>query len=71
MRLRTQREALAELHRNDPGSCLTAYAIRTMVLAGRIPTVAVGRKRLIDMDTLPEYLCAPVALKREGGRANV
>ena len=62
MRLRTQREALMELHQKDPGSCLTAYAIRSMVLTGRIPTVAVGRKRLIDMDTLPDYLCAPAPI---------
>jgi len=58
MRLRTQSEALRELRTKDPGSCLTAYALRQMVLSGRVPSVAVGRKRLVDMDTLPEHLCA-------------
>jgi len=30
-----------------------------MVLSGQVRTVAVGRKRLIDIDRLPEYLAAP------------
>jgi len=30
-----------------------------MVLSGRVHTIQVGRKRLIDMDRLPEYLAAP------------
>ena len=59
MRLRTQKEALAELRRDDPGCALTAFALRQMVLSGRVATVAVGRKRLIDLDRLPDYLAAP------------
>lgn len=60
MRLRTQREALEELRTVDPGCALTAYALRGMVLSGRVPTVQVGRKRLLDIDRLPEYLAAPI-----------
>ena len=59
MRLRTQREALEELRAVDPGCALTAYALREMVLSGRIKTISVGRKRLIDLDRLPDYLAAP------------
>jgi len=59
MRLRTQREALEELRAIDPGCALSAWALRSMILSGRVATIQVGRKRLIDLDRLPEYLAAP------------
>ena len=59
MKLRTQKEALAELIAADPGCALTAYALRTMILSGRVPTITVGRKRLLDIDRLPDFLSVP------------
>ena len=59
MRMRTQAEAIAALRRADPECAITPYALRTMILSGRIPSLMVGRKRLIDLDTLQQYLCAP------------
>ena len=58
MKLRTQGQALLELRQADPNTCLTAYALRTMVLDGRIPTISLGRKKLLDIDALPAYLTA-------------
>jgi hypothetical protein len=40
----------------DPDTALTPWALRNMVLSGKIPSVQVGRKRLINIDTLGEYL---------------
>ena len=59
MRLRTQREALEELKRNDPGCALSAHALRALVLSGKVPTLAIGRKRLLDLDALSGYIATP------------
>lgn len=55
-RMRTIQEAAAELKRIDPDTAITPYFIRTMVLDGTIPHVSAGHKRLINLDTLLEYL---------------
>ena len=60
-RMRTIQEAAAELRRIDPHTAVTPYFIRRMVLSGTIPHVKAGNKRLVNLDTLLEYLaCAPV-----------
>ena len=56
MRLRTQAEAYAAIVAADADTAITRYALRQMILSGVIPCVTVGRKRLIDLDKLPEYL---------------
>ena len=56
MRMRTQTQVLAAIKADDPETNLTAWALRQMVLTGVVPSVQVGRKRLIDLDRLPEYL---------------
>ena len=56
MRMRTQAQALAAIKAEDPETNLTAWALRQMVLTGVVPSVQVGRKRLIDLDRLSEYL---------------
>ncbi len=59
-RMRTIQEAAAELRRIDPHTAVTPYFIRQMVLSGTIPHVKAGNKRLVNLDTLLEYLaCAP------------
>ncbi|GHV38071.1 hypothetical protein FACS18949_18320 [Clostridia bacterium] len=58
MRMRTQSEALAAVRAEDPDTALTPHALRQMVLSGQIPTVRAGRKYLLDLDRLPEYLAA-------------
>ena len=53
-------EAAAELRRIDPHTAVTPYFIRRMVLSSAIPHVKAGNKRLVNLDTLLEYLaCAP------------
>ena len=55
-RMRTQAEVMKHIKETDPESNLTAHALRALVLSGRIPSVEVGRKRLINLDKLDEYL---------------
>lgn len=55
-RMRTIQEAAAELKQSDPNTAVTAYAIRQMVLNGTIPCIYAGKKRLINIDLLEEFL---------------
>jgi len=49
------------LREDDPDTAFTQNAIRTKVLTGEIPHVRCGNKRLINYDTLVEYLQNPLA----------
>ena len=64
-RMRTIQEAAAELKRIDPDTAITPYFIRTMVLDGTIPHVRAGNKRLINLDTLLEFLAEAPAPQPE------
>ena len=52
MRMRTINEAGKYFKEKDPHTALTPYAIRCMVKQGKIPSVAVGTKRLVNLDVL-------------------
>ncbi len=56
MRMRTQAKVMAHIREKDPDTDLTPWALRQMVLTGVIPSCEVGKKRLIDLDTLDQYL---------------
>ena len=56
LRMRTIQEAAAELRKADPRTAITPYAIRQMVLTKQISHVPIGKKRLINMDELENYL---------------
>lgn len=56
IRLRTIKEAYLELKNNDPNSSLTEYAIRQLVITGKLAHIRRGRKILIDYDELISYL---------------
>jgi len=57
--MRTMAEAAAELQAIDPATAVTHHAIRKMVLDGIIPCIHAGKKRLINMDGLLDYLTMP------------
>lgn len=56
MKLRKIKEGHKEIVGEDPKSSLTEYAIRQMVINGEISHIRRGRKILIDLDELKEYL---------------
>ena len=71
-KMRTLPEAIAELKALDENTALTLTALRRKVKTGEIPSVAVGCKRLVCMETLIEYLSHPEQFtplpERESGK---
>lgn len=55
-RMRTIKEAVEEIKKDDPQTAIREYFIRDLVVSNRIPYVKAGRKILINMDKLYEYL---------------
>lgn len=62
-RMRTVKEAAAEIKQLDAHSALTEWRIRELALSGVLPRVQAGKKLLINLDTLFEYLENPTAAK--------
>lgn len=59
-RMRYPEQALAELKLEDPSTPVTVYMIRRLVAAGTIPSIQMGRRRLLNYDSLLEYLAHPI-----------
>lgn len=55
-RMRTIQQAINELKAEDPNTAITYHFLRGCILRGELPFVAVGRKRLINMDTLEGFI---------------
>lgn len=55
-RMRLLKDAAAEIKQLDPNSALTPYLIRQLALQGKIKSVMAGRKRLINLESLLQYL---------------
>lgn len=55
-KLRLLSEAYNEIKKEDPDTALTMNALRCLAKSKEIPTVKIGRKRLIDYEKLIEYL---------------
>lgn len=62
-RMRTIKEAVAELKAIDEHTAITEYHIRQLALSGVLPRVQAGKKLLINLDLLIEYLVNPDADK--------
>lgn len=62
-RMRTVQEAAQELRQLDPNTAMSPYHIRRLCLDGVIPTVHAGKKILLDLDILIEYMRDPTADK--------
>ncbi len=56
VRMRTPGAAVAEIKKSDPDTSVSEYFIRHLACDGKIPCVMAGRKRLINYDSLLEYL---------------
>ena len=55
-RMRTAPEAIRQIKELDPNSAFTLRALRRMMSEGTIPVVNINSKRLINLDTLLDYL---------------
>lgn len=56
MQMRTIAEAYQELKKQDPNTALTLYALQTLIKNGAIPSVCIGKKRLVNLQTVTGYL---------------
>ena len=61
--MRTVSEAAQEIREIDAHTAITPYHIRRLCLDGVIPTVKAGKKILLNLDTLLEYMDNPTAEK--------
>ena len=59
-RMRTVHEAAQELKQLDANTAVTEYHIRRLVLDGVLPRIKAGKKYLINLDSLLEYLSNPL-----------
>lgn len=55
-RMRTLDECYNEIKKIDENTAISKYYIRRLALSGKIPVVMCGRKRLINLDGLINYL---------------
>lgn len=70
-RMRYPEQALAELKLEDPSTPVTVYMIRRLVSTGTIPSIQMGRRRLLNYDSLLEYLAHPVPEEAEHQRGGI
>ena len=54
--MRTLDECYNEIKKIDENTAISKYYIRQLAISGKIPVVMCGRKRLINLDGLIEYL---------------
>lgn len=59
-RMRTVKEAYQEIKELDSNTAITPYRIRQLVKTGAVPSVEAGKKRLVNLDMLLDYLSEPV-----------
>ena len=55
-RMRTAEGALAVIKTEDPETAVTLRAIRGLINTGKVPHGPVGKKKLVDVDQLMDYL---------------
>ncbi len=56
VRTRTIKEAYAYFKEADPNTAVTENFIRKLLITGKVPCVKVGRKFLVTLEALEEYL---------------
>ena len=57
-KMRLIADAYKQIKQDDPNSALTMNGLKCLIKKGEIPSVKIGRKTLINYDTLIEYLSA-------------
>lgn len=59
VRMRLLKDAYAEIKALDPNTAISPYFIRQLAISGKVPCTMAGRKRLINLDALIDYLANP------------
>lgn len=58
-RMRTIEETFKFIREADPSTSLTKTSIRRLILKKEIPSIKIGNKYLVNLDTLCDYLNNP------------
>lgn len=66
LKMRTINEAYNWLKKQDPETCLTQNAFRKLVVQGKIPSLHVGNRRLLNVDLIIPIL--EKELNKEGDK---
>lgn len=61
-KMRLIREVYDELHKVDPNSAITMYALRQLIKTRKIPSVNVGRKILVNYYDVVKYFETPTQI---------
>ncbi len=56
IRMRLIKDAYLYLKEQDPDTAITLYTFKRLVKQGKIPVVKVGKKSLVNLDTIEEFL---------------
>ena len=54
--VRTIKGVVDELHKDDPDTSVTEYALRSWIKSGALPSVKSGNKYLLDMEVVRKFL---------------
>jgi len=55
-RMRTLSEAYAYIKEKDPETAISANFVRCLIVSGTVPRMKCGKKYLVDVDVLMDYL---------------
>lgn len=55
-RMRTAKQVLEIIREEDPGSAISLTFIRNLINSGKLPVVCAGKKKLINVDAVLEYI---------------
>lgn len=61
--MRTIDAAWKHVKEKDPDTCLTRTALRRLVVSGTVPSTRIGKKYLVCLETLDDYLKGQLADK--------
>ena len=56
LHMRTIKEAAAHYKEQDPQTALTETAIRMLIRSGQVPSMNVGKKYLVSLEALENFL---------------
>ena len=56
LRFRTAEQAYNLIKEKDPDTAFTKCGIRSIITSGKVPVEKIGRKTLVNMDDLLDYL---------------
>lgn len=66
-RMRTAVKVMDELKALDPDTAVSLHFVRWLIKTRKVPIVEVGRKKLVNLDLLLEYLAQGSPIEEEQG----